>query len=76
MQEITRQPRITKPLAVPRAVEKELPYKYRSQLSKKYNIKDKIIQRRKKSLPFSNQISKVVVRDEHESQVFYLLFIL
>jgi hypothetical protein len=56
---------------VPRALEKELPYKYKTKSKPVVSTQNKA---RKNNLtgPFMARAKKIVVRDEYESKVMYL----
>lgn len=61
--EITRVEKTPRPLAIPRALEKELPYKYKTKVQVKNTP----------GVPFMNKVKKVVVRDDHEARVASLI---
>lgn len=59
-QEVQRLPKVSRPLIIPRALERELPYSYKS--------KGKTVNPTGQG-SFMKQVRKVVVRDEHETKV-------
>uniref|UniRef100_A0A0A9YDD7 Bms1-type G domain-containing protein n=1 Tax=Lygus hesperus TaxID=30085 RepID=A0A0A9YDD7_LYGHE len=61
--EIVREEKVAKPLVIPRAVEKDLPYRYKKKVKAAEN----------KGTPFGRVLKNVVVRDDHEAKVSSLM---